>query len=398
MSEPRAEFSKATKEFLAKRAGYQCSVLNCGRLTTGPGPGPGQVVDIGMAAHIFAAAAGGPRGTGGLSASERSSAENGIWCCYDHGKLIDSAKGDVISALDLRAWKRLHEARKGAEVCGGHPTDRFGFVDRVNVRSAPVLGSRQFELGMRNIITGPNGSGKTVLTSLIGSVARPDIMRSMARRADLSLKVKWFDPAPHEVENISVDGNIRQTYDGSRVPFVARPYKTIHIASADGSDLASMQRLCQLFDLNTTAMQALLEELPEHSQILREVTVVAERLSYTVERVGAGVRSGPPHHLFGRHEAALVLTELAALHARYHSQIEPTFLLLDELFDMAPGAPTVDLFEQIERIAPHAQVAVVSHAPWVIDRCSTWTKTELSRVDWDRSVDANRFDASIESS
>ncbi|MFN0251002.1 MAG: HNH endonuclease, partial [Kofleriaceae bacterium] len=45
--------------------------------------------NAGTAAHITAAAEGGPRYDKKLSKKERGSAENGIWCCRDHGKLID---------------------------------------------------------------------------------------------------------------------------------------------------------------------------------------------------------------------------------------------------------------------------------------------------------------------
>jgi len=161
----RAEFTAATRRMIAERAGYQCSVLNCGRLTVGPGMDPRQTVHIGIAAHIYAASPGGPRGTGGLSDTERSEPENGIWCCAAHGKLIDSDDGRIFSAVQLRAWKRLHEARKAAEISGG-ALNHVELVESISINLAPVapLEGRTFELGMRNIFTGPNNSGKSVLT------------------------------------------------------------------------------------------------------------------------------------------------------------------------------------------------------------------------------------------
>jgi hypothetical protein len=45
---------------------------------------------IGVAAHITAASEGGPRYDPSLTADERASAENGIWMCQNHGKLVDS--------------------------------------------------------------------------------------------------------------------------------------------------------------------------------------------------------------------------------------------------------------------------------------------------------------------
>lgn len=107
----RAEFSAATRRMFAERAGFQCSLPRCGARTIGPGSSPSAIVRTGMAAHICAAAESGPRGTGGLSATERSSAANGIWCCYAHGKAIDDDSEGIYSIAQLRAWKRLHEAR-----------------------------------------------------------------------------------------------------------------------------------------------------------------------------------------------------------------------------------------------------------------------------------------------
>lgn len=145
----RAEFPRSVRTIIAERAGYQCSVLNCGRLTIGPSPNGGNVLRTGMAAHIYAATPGGPRGTGGLSAEERSAPENGIWCCYTHGKAIDSDPVGIHSAAQLRAWKRLHEARKSAEVTG-ITSDNYGLVESITIDSAPAaLAGRKFPLGMR---------------------------------------------------------------------------------------------------------------------------------------------------------------------------------------------------------------------------------------------------------
>ena len=55
----------------------------CDRLTIGPGNDPCEVTDVGVAAHIYAAAASGrgPRGDRALSEDELRSADNAIWLC-----------------------------------------------------------------------------------------------------------------------------------------------------------------------------------------------------------------------------------------------------------------------------------------------------------------------------
>ena len=90
MSNGRADFPAKVRVVIAQRAGYRCSIPTCSRLTIGPGDGPTQIAEIGVASHIYAASLGGPRGTGGLSFDQRRGVDNGIWLCADHAKLVDT--------------------------------------------------------------------------------------------------------------------------------------------------------------------------------------------------------------------------------------------------------------------------------------------------------------------
>lgn len=176
----------------------------------------------------------------GLSAEERSAPENGVWCCYTHGKAIDSDPGGIYSAAQLRAWKRLHEARKGAEVTG-ITSDTYGLVESITVESAPAaLAGRRFPLGMRNVITGPNASGKSVLARLIASVAYPDHVADLSRWRDVDFAVKWFDPHTHDVATSGRGGEVWHVLDGRKVPYVARPYKTIFLPMENSPRLNSV--------------------------------------------------------------------------------------------------------------------------------------------------------------
>jgi|SRR6266550_3223126 hypothetical protein len=60
------------------------------------------------AAHICAAAPGGPRYDETMSPEERSSANNGIWMCRDHGKAIDPTDSEF-TVERLREWKKPAE-------------------------------------------------------------------------------------------------------------------------------------------------------------------------------------------------------------------------------------------------------------------------------------------------
>ena len=86
----RDDFSKETIERLAKRAGYACSKPDCGIPTVGAAQGHDGVMNIGVAAHITAAAPGGPRFDPAFTIEQRRHHANGIWLCQTHARLVDT--------------------------------------------------------------------------------------------------------------------------------------------------------------------------------------------------------------------------------------------------------------------------------------------------------------------
>lgn len=105
----RDDFTKATKEILAKRVAWRCSFLGCNRITIGPGQdNSSQIVNVGEAAHITAASLKGPRYDDQMSPQERVAVDNGIWMCRQHAKMIDSDFQNY-SAQTLHQWKKIAE-------------------------------------------------------------------------------------------------------------------------------------------------------------------------------------------------------------------------------------------------------------------------------------------------
>jgi hypothetical protein len=104
----RDDFTEKTKLQIAKRAGWLCSFPTCRTPTIGAtSDGEGEI-NIGSAAHICAAAPGGPCYDETMSPEERSSANNGIWMCRDYGKAIDSTDSEF-TVERLREWKKRAE-------------------------------------------------------------------------------------------------------------------------------------------------------------------------------------------------------------------------------------------------------------------------------------------------
>ena len=111
----RDDFSNRTKQLLAKRVSLRCSNPDCLRITVGASSDPGKVTNIGVAAHICAAAEGGPRYDPSMTAEERSSHNNGIWLCQTCSVLIDKDP-DFFSVDLLHKWKSEAERKSMRKV------------------------------------------------------------------------------------------------------------------------------------------------------------------------------------------------------------------------------------------------------------------------------------------
>lgn len=118
-SENRDEFNDTTKTRLAMRAGFRCSMPSCGQQTVGPSDdSPDGVINVGVAAHICAAAPNGPRYAPDMTREQRRDIRNGIWLCATHGQEVDR---DVtrFTSDKLAAFKVEHERAIQVEMNSG---------------------------------------------------------------------------------------------------------------------------------------------------------------------------------------------------------------------------------------------------------------------------------------
>lgn len=115
MANKRDDFNAGTKQLLAQRVAGKCSNPSCGKSTSGANSDPYKSTNVGVAAHICAAAKGGPRYDATMTSDERKSPQNGIWLCQTCAKLIDSDP-DFYSKEKLYYWKCLAESRSMAEL------------------------------------------------------------------------------------------------------------------------------------------------------------------------------------------------------------------------------------------------------------------------------------------
>ncbi len=106
----RDDFDSKTVEVLAKRASFICSYPNCRCLTLSASDADQmKFIYNGKAAHITAAAEGGPRYNKNLTPQQRSDISNGIFLCSNCAEMIDKNKGIDFPEPMLVQWKSEHE-------------------------------------------------------------------------------------------------------------------------------------------------------------------------------------------------------------------------------------------------------------------------------------------------
>lgn len=155
----RDEFPAPVVTALRNRAGNTCSRPECRASTSGPNSDPRKASNIGVAAHITAAAAGGPRYDVSMTPEERSDISNAIWLCQTCSKLIDSDPGRFTVDL-LKKWKV--EAEQTAQTELGTRRPSLGDVSQA---ISAVLSGLPSEIS-RHAISNVHKSAEDRLNSL----------------------------------------------------------------------------------------------------------------------------------------------------------------------------------------------------------------------------------------
>jgi hypothetical protein len=154
----RDDFPIDVKRTLALRVRHTCSNPDCLAPTAGPQDDPSGTVNIGVAAHITAAASGGKRFDPNLTPEQRGSIDNGIWLCQNCAKLIDSDLSRFTEAL-LRAWKLVAEDRARLSLGKTSPSERIIEspilelvleLDGIGPDTYTQMPVRRFLLGLKN--------------------------------------------------------------------------------------------------------------------------------------------------------------------------------------------------------------------------------------------------------
>lgn len=133
----RDDFPKTIKETVAKRAAFICSNPDCRKNTVWPHSNPEKSSNSGVAAHICAAATGGPRYDPQQTPEERGSIKNAIWLCHNCSDKVDKDE-EKYSKEVLIDWKGRHEEFILQEGIPSLPDIRLHTLDGFTI---PVVGN-----------------------------------------------------------------------------------------------------------------------------------------------------------------------------------------------------------------------------------------------------------------
>ena len=131
----RDEFSEKTKNQIAETCGLALLGPVMPRAHSRRDSRRQGEINIGIAAHICAAAPGGPRYDEEMPTGDRGAADNGIWLCQEHPKAIDSDPKQH-HALSLRDWKKQAEEAPCGRVLRGEGASALAAA------AEPIFGTR----------------------------------------------------------------------------------------------------------------------------------------------------------------------------------------------------------------------------------------------------------------
>ena len=141
----RDNFSAQVKRTLASRVAWRCSNPGCRVPTAGPTAAPEGFNSVGKAAHIAAAAPGGPRYDVAMTSEQRSCISNGIWLCSICADDVDRDEIRYPASL-LHEWKLQAENVARTELGKSLPSERELSVFKTKVLGANVTGRSIGEL------------------------------------------------------------------------------------------------------------------------------------------------------------------------------------------------------------------------------------------------------------
>ncbi|WP_321959295.1 hypothetical protein [Burkholderia cenocepacia] len=122
----RVDFTKATKDELARAADYRCVRPGCTRKTHLFNRAAGVMRHYGAAAHDAAASRNGPRPDPEMTPEQLRAYENGAWLCMNCATIVD-VLADWFPPGVISGWQAVAEDKAAAEAVAPMPSHYIDF-------------------------------------------------------------------------------------------------------------------------------------------------------------------------------------------------------------------------------------------------------------------------------
>jgi hypothetical protein len=187
---------------LAQEVSYLCSNPTCCAPTIGPSKQKG-ISNVGVGAHITAAAPGGPRFNKRLTRAQRVSPENGIWMCHRCGRLVDNDAKSYTVGL-LRNWKREAVKRAHSDLQAGTRSSRLrSQADVVAAVRAGNRAERESHLALEAVTSSHRLLDVLAEATAIVGDAQRELLAGRYDARNLTLSIEAVTDAWKEMDRVA---------------------------------------------------------------------------------------------------------------------------------------------------------------------------------------------------
>jgi hypothetical protein len=319
----------------------------CSKPTVGPGARAHESANVGTACHIYSASVGGPRGTGGLSATERQQEENGIWCCAYHGRLIDTNRGDRYPAELLKHWKELHKARTEREMAGF--ATQLGWVHELEIINSVLFRpSSKLQFSKATLIYGDGPVGKSTICEWLAGISLPSALARW-KKHDHDLRLSYFAPEAETILLSITKKEVHRSLNGKRLLKSPANLRVLYlpedhprrfrrepgtddlswIAGVLDSEPETIKGLCDDIRIDGHAFCRHMEFRDEHAAPNEEEDEPGRDGCYLYVAADTDPTKKLPLAALATSEEIAVIVQFAAALARTQARHTPTLLVLD---------------------------------------------------------------------
>jgi hypothetical protein len=407
---PRDDFTKATVGTLSRRAGFRCSLPFCRKLTVGPGATPDASFSRGTAAHIISASPdSGPRADPAATREQRVSIDNGIWCCADHGRIIDADESRY-TVTQLQDWKKNHEESILLEA-GGCVFGR-GAISSVTLSNiGRFIAPQTINFGSRTVLLGNNQTGKRLICDMIASVANfNNITEWHAKRlnkgssrvrieAFAGKKIRWDVSMSDDLICVADENPVPVVYSGFRVFHLSKGFYGMSVRRSDFG-AGNMDDLAEDADWEAVDNKQFIDDLALFAGLPRDGLLTALKvLSLTPGRFFTELKMDGEKLLWrvndsagfykfsqlGEGERQMVILDVFIRLSEFSAMFAPTILILNQ--HAFPSLDRVNLPRVIARLGElelNSQIVVALYSWASIKPDLVWRYWHLDNHKSDR--------------